>query len=102
KEMANPEGPSFRLLYVTPERLAKSKRMMTQLERCYANRMLKRLVIDEVHCCSQWGHDFRTDYQFLGIMRNQVILEQAFNRESLPNFLIILFTTSSLTRPSSA
>lgn len=71
KELGAPAGPSYRMLYVTPERLAKSKRIMTLLEKCYANRLLKRLVIDEVHCCSQWGHDFRTDYQFLGIMRNQ-------------------------------
>lgn len=60
RELGDPSGPSFRILYVTPERLAKSKRIMTQLEKCYANKMLKRLVIDEVHCCSSWGHDFRT------------------------------------------
>ena len=62
---------SFRILYVTPEKLAKSKRLMSALNKCYANKFLKRIVIDEVHCCSSWGHDFRTDYQFLGIMRDQ-------------------------------
>lgn len=69
--VASPGDPPFRLLYVTPEKLAKSKRLLSQLEKCYKNGNFKRLVIDEVHCCSEWGHDFRPDYQFLGIMRNQ-------------------------------
>ena len=69
--LGNFEGIPFNLLYVTPEKLAKSKRLLSQLEKCYKNGNFKRLVIDEVHCCSEWGHDFRPDYQFLGIMRNQ-------------------------------
>ncbi|XP_012944528.2 ATP-dependent DNA helicase Q1 [Aplysia californica] len=69
-DMVNPNGP-LRLLYVTPEKLAKSKRFMNRLEKCYAIGRLARLVIDEVHCCSQWGHDFRPDYKFLGIMKRQ-------------------------------
>lgn len=71
EKTGGPREIGFRLLYVTPEKLAKSKRIMVQLEKCYKNKLLKRLVIDEVHCCSSWGHDFRPDYQFLGIMRRQ-------------------------------
>ncbi|XP_041977952.1 ATP-dependent DNA helicase Q1-like [Aricia agestis] len=59
-----------KLLYVTPERLAKSKRFMSNLQKCYAEGRLQRIAIDEVHCCSQWGHDFRPDYKFLGILSN--------------------------------
>ncbi|CAG5051766.1 unnamed protein product [Parnassius apollo] len=59
-----------KLVYVTPERLAKSKRFMANLQKCYADGRLQRIAIDEVHCCSQWGHDFRPDYKFLGILSN--------------------------------
>ncbi|CAK1546964.1 unnamed protein product [Leptosia nina] len=60
----------IKLLYVTPERLAKSKRFMANLQKCFSNGRLQRIAIDEVHCCSHWGHDFRPDYKYLGILSN--------------------------------
>lgn len=64
------KNTDVKLLYVTPERFAKSKRFMSNLQKCYADGRLQRIAIDEVHCCSQWGHDFRPDYKYLGILTN--------------------------------
>ena len=41
----------------------------SRLQKMYQAGRFIRLAIDEVHCCSQWGHDFRPDYKFLGAMR---------------------------------
>lgn len=60
---------SLKLLYVTPEKMAKSKRFMSTLEKAYRSKRFARIAIDEVHCCSQWGHDFRPDYKYLAIIR---------------------------------
>lgn len=54
------KNPSIKLIYVTPEKLAKSKRFMAKLEKMHKMGNFSLLAIDEVHCCSQWGHDFRT------------------------------------------
>ncbi|XP_026182446.1 ATP-dependent DNA helicase Q1 isoform X2 [Mastacembelus armatus] len=68
--ITDPKSP-FKLLYVTPEKIAKSKLLMSCLEKAYKAKLLSRIAVDEVHCCSQWGHDFRPDYKLLGILKRQ-------------------------------
>ncbi|KAG9444163.1 hypothetical protein H6P81_015503 [Aristolochia fimbriata] len=61
----------YKLLYVTPEKVAKSDVLLRNLERLHSRQYLARIVIDEAHCVSQWGHDFRPDYQSLGILKQK-------------------------------
>jgi ATP-dependent DNA helicase RecQ len=54
----------LRLLYVAPERLLKPE-TLDLLKRAGAN----LLAVDEAHCISQWGHDFRPEYAALGTVQ---------------------------------
>lgn len=57
-EMVN-KNSKLKLIYVTPEKITKSKMFMSRLEKAYEARRFTRIAVDEVRCCSHWGHDFR-------------------------------------------
>ena len=57
----------FKFLYVSPERLG------TRLFQSYVQEMkVSYIVVDEAHCISQWGYDFRPDYLQIGKLRELV------------------------------
>ncbi|OMP30766.1 DNA helicase RecQ [Mangrovimonas sp. DI 80] len=67
----------LKLLYVAPESLAGLQPILTKQH-------LSCIAIDEAHCISSWGHDFRPSYQALGFLKN-----------SLPNIPIIALTATA-------
>ena len=61
--LARLHGGTLKLLYVAPERLMQAQ-TLERLKSC----RISLIAVDEAHCISQWGHDFREDYLSLGAL----------------------------------
>lgn len=63
------EGSDLRLIFSTPEKIEKCGWFLRFLESLNESNKFSRVVIDEAHCVSNWGRDFRPDYLLLGKLR---------------------------------
>ncbi|KAF5309315.1 hypothetical protein D9611_014398 [Ephemerocybe angulata] len=62
----------IKLCYVTPEKIVKDKGFLGILHDLHSKGKLARIVLDEAHCVSSYGHDFRPDYGKLHILKNSL------------------------------
>lgn len=71
RKMAAFRARKIRLLYISPERL-QIKAFYDELRDSMANTPIGAVVVDEAHCVSEWGHDFRPAYLQIGQLRDQL------------------------------
>ena len=93
RKMADFRARKLRLLYISPERL-QIKAFYEELQNTMAVTPVGAIVVDEAHCVSEWGHDFRPAYLQIGHLRAR--LSQASGRE-IP-LLAMTATASELVR----
>ncbi len=70
RRLEGTEPCNFSMVYVTAERLTMASFLNT-LSRMHKRGRLSLVAIDEAHCISQWGHDFRKAYSNLGIIKSR-------------------------------
>ena len=69
------EDGKVSILYLSPEALRNRN-----IYRLLLKRQIVRFVIDEAHCFSSWGHDFRTDYLYIGEVIKQICKDKGLTK----------------------
>eukprot|EP00965_Chrysotila_dentata_P053038 1759708-Pleurochrysis_carterae.AAC.1 len=64
------DDPQTKLLYTTPESLH-AEQLSSALKQLHARGLLNAIAVDEAHCVSQWGADFRPHYEQIGDVRRR-------------------------------
>uniref|UniRef100_A0A665VCX7 RecQ-like DNA helicase BLM n=1 Tax=Echeneis naucrates TaxID=173247 RepID=A0A665VCX7_ECHNA len=95
------KDPIIKLLYVTPEKVSASNKLISALQHLYERGLLARFVIDEAHCVSQWGHDFRPDYKRLHELRQKFpnVPMMALTATATPRVQKDILNQLNMTRP---
>ncbi|XP_017566608.1 Bloom syndrome protein homolog isoform X1 [Pygocentrus nattereri] len=95
------KDPIVKLLYATPEKISASGRMISALQNLYERGLLARFIIDEAHCVSQWGHDFRPDYKRLHELRQKFpnVPVMALTATATPRVQKDILNQLAMTRP---
>ncbi|XP_074533157.1 recQ-like DNA helicase BLM [Halichoeres trimaculatus] len=95
------KDPIIKLLYVTPEKVSASNRLISALQNLFERGFLARFVIDEAHCVSQWGHDFRPDYKRLHELRQKFpsVPMMALTATATPRVQKDILNQLNMTRP---
>jgi ATP-dependent DNA helicase RecQ len=71
RRMAGMLRGDYKLVYLAPERLVLSEFLEGPLRRLSEERGINAFVVDEAHCVSEWGHDFRPEYRQLSALRRR-------------------------------
>ena len=69
--LSNSSENPLKIIFLTPEKLSKSEKLNNLLGTLYNSNKISRFVIDEAHCVSKWGREFRTDYLKLSCLRKE-------------------------------
>jgi ATP-dependent DNA helicase RecQ len=77
----------YKLLYLAPERALHAEFLNSVLPRLTRSPGIRAIVIDEAHCVSEWGHDFRPEYRQLSTLRRR-----------FPEVPILAFTATATQR----